>query len=151
MINFESRIYKEGFNYVAEVPREVGVAFKSTGYVPIRGLVDGKKYLGTMIPRKNNRYVLFLNADIRQRTHKGKDDKVNIEIEFDPESRELLLPEDIELIFSEDNEVFSNFRNMTLSHRREIIKYISQAKGAESRLYRIQKMIDHIRERVYIK
>ena len=148
MLKFESKIYKEGFNYVADVPHEICLTFKDNGYVPIKGFIDGKDYKGTLIPRKNNRYVLFINADIRRKIRKGKDDRVSIEITKDAETRELLLPEDAELIFNEDPRLITSFRNMTLTHRKEIIRYISQAKGDESRTYRIRKMMGHIKERV---
>jgi hypothetical protein len=148
MQNFISTIYKEGVNYLIEVPKEIGLTFKRSGYIPVRGKIQGKFFKSTMVNRRNQKFVLFLNADIRLTTSLNEYDVVKVSLEFDPEPRDIAIPEDVELLMSEKRIVYSTFLNMSAAHRNEILKFILEAKKPESRLRRINKMIDHILSRV---
>jgi uncharacterized protein YdeI (YjbR/CyaY-like superfamily) len=94
---------------------------------------------------------LFVNWDIRTRIKKTEFDEIEVSLKYDPESRELPIPEDVELILSEDSNIFNAFVNMSSSQKREIIRYITGAKKAETRLKRIQRIVDHLRIRLIKK
>ncbi len=148
MFTFIATIYKEGMNYVVDVPDDSETYFRKSGYIPVRGTINNEDFKGTLIPRKKNRHVLFVNWDIRTRINKSEFDRIEVNIEYDPESRDLPVPEDVELILSEDSRIYEAFLKMSASQRREIISYISGAKKAETRLKRIQKVEDVLRKRL---
>jgi uncharacterized protein YdeI (YjbR/CyaY-like superfamily) len=148
MQDFISSIYKEGSNYLIEIPKEIGLSFKRQGYIPVKVKFQDKIFKSTMINRRNEKFVLFLNSEIRKTAKINEYDVIKAAIEFDPEPRDIAIPEDVELLLSENRIVYSTFLNMSTAHRNEILKYILEAKKPESRLKRINKMIDHILNRV---
>ncbi len=145
MFSFSAVIFKEGMNYLVEVPRGVSEKLNQSGYIPVTGFVEEVPFKGTCVPRRENRYVLFLDSAIRNKTHKTEHDNVTLRIEFDPESRELSVPEDMEMILSEENGLFEKFMKLTPAHRRELIKYVLTAKRPETRLKYIERVADHTR------
>lgn len=151
MFSFVATIFKEGMNYAVDVPDVSKDYFQKSGYIPVRGTIDTEVFIGTLIPRREKRYVLFVNWDIRTKIHKTEFDEVKVSIEYDPKSRELPVPEDVELIFSEDSKIYEEFIEMSPSQRREIIRYITDAKKEETRLKRIQMVEDRLRERILKK
>ena len=148
MISFTAQILKEGGNYKVELPQEIRKNFTQKGYVPVRGTVDGIAYTGTLVPRKNDRYVLFIDYNTRRIIGKGEFDEVTVFLEFDPENRDLPIPEDMEMIFSEDPLIIETFLEMSTAHRREIIKLVNSAKRPETRLKYIERMREHVKGRI---
>jgi hypothetical protein len=114
----------------------------------VRGKADGIPFKSTCVPRKENRFVVILNGDIRKKTGKSDGDPVKLELEYDPESREIPLPEDVEMILAEDEAVLQEFLNGSPSDRRQFILYILQAKHEETRLKRIQVLVQRLKERI---
>jgi hypothetical protein len=148
MQNFISTIYKEGISYLIEVPKEIGLTFKQTGQIPVRIKIQDKLFKSYLVNQKNEKFILFLNSEIRREASIDEYDVVKAAIEYDSEPREIPIPEDVELLLSENRLIYSTFLNMSVTHRNEILKYILEAKKPESRLLRINKMIKHILSKV---
>lgn len=146
MYSFSATIFKEGMNYLVEVPLPVVKKFNRKGNIPVRGFVDKAAFRGTCVARKNNRLVLFLNSEIRKKINRTENDMVSIDMEFDPESRDILVPEDLELILSEEEGLFEKFLSLTQAHRRELTIFVLGAKKPETRLKYIRRVADHIRK-----
>jgi hypothetical protein len=146
VITFNPVIYKEGINYLVSLPDEACIALNRKGYIPVKGFVDGIPFRSTCIPRKDKRYVLFLDRYIRMKINKSEHDPVSLQIEFDPESRELPVPEDIELILAEKTGLFEEFMRQSSAHRNELIRWVENAKRPETRLKRIERLVEHMRE-----
>ncbi len=146
MYSFSANIYKEGMNYLVEVPVEFSVQLKKSGNIPVRGYANGVNFKGTCVPRKGNHLALFLNSEIRNKIHKTEHDEVNLQIEYDPESRDLPIPEDLEMVLSEENGLFEYFLQITPSHRRELVHYVLAAKRPETRLKYIRRVADLVRD-----
>lgn len=53
------------------------------------------------------------------------------------------IPEDLELIMSENREVWQRFLGFSQARRNELLKYLATAKRPETRLKRIEKIIEH--------
>jgi len=148
MVSFTAQIVKEGGNYVVSVPAAQWHKFTQSGNIPVGGTVNNFPIKGTLVPRKNNRLVLFIDYETRKKIGKGEFDAVTVKIEFDPEDRNLPIPEDVEVLFSENPEVFDFFVKMSSAHRREIIKFIDSAKRQETRLKYIERIREHVIEKL---
>lgn len=148
MFKFIATIYKEGMNYVVKLPGESMEYFKKKEYIPVRGTIDGKSFKGTLIPRKNERHALFINSEIRSMTGKSVSDEIQVNIEYDPETRELTVPEDMELLLSADTRIYKAFIELSAAQRREIIRYIKDAKRTATRLSRIRKLEEFLQHRI---
>ncbi|MBN1952180.1 MAG: DUF1905 domain-containing protein [Bacteroidales bacterium] len=133
---------------MAEVPPEVMDQLGRNRHVPVRGLVDGYGFKSSCALRKEGRYVVILKGDIRKKIGKSIGDPVVLELEHDPESREIPLPEDMELILAEDEEVLQEFLKASPSNRREYTRYVVQAKHEDTRLKRINLLVVRMKERI---
>jgi len=145
MYSFSTTIFKEGINYLVEVPVKIIIELDKTGYIPVRGFANTIAFRGTCVPRKGNRHALFLNSAIRNRIRKTEHDIVRIDIEYDPESRDIPVPEDLEMMLSEETGLYEKFLALTPAYRRELINYVLMAKRPETRLKYIRKVADHTR------
>ena len=148
MYPFKSYIHKESMFFVAEVPGEIIDQLGRSRHIPVRGKADGVHFQSTCMPRKGNRHVIFLNADLRRKIGKTNGDQVSIELEYDPVSREVPIPEDVEMILAEDEAVLHEFLNGSPSDRRQFIIYILQAKHEETRLKRIRVLAERLRGKI---
>lgn len=148
MISFESTIYKEKMFFVAEVPSSIIDTIGRKRHIPVRGKANDTAFKSACIPRKEGRYIIILNSEIRKKIDRSEGDTVQFAIEYDPESRDLPLPEDMEMILAEDEEVFQEYNNSSPSNRREYIKYIEMARHEKTRLKRINLLIVRLREKI---
>ena len=148
MYSFQSTLLKENFFFVADVPLDVIDRLGPARHIPVRGTAMGIAFTSTCVPRKGNRYVVLLNGIIRRKTGIAEGDRVDLSIEYDPEDREIPLPEDVEMILAEDEGVLQEFLNGSPSNRREYLKYIMQAKHEETRLKRIKILVQRMQERI---
>lgn len=148
MLNFISAIYKEGSYYLIEVPKEIGLAFKKSGYIPVKGNIQDFHFKSTLVNRKNEQFVLFVDEGILKEASVEEHDIIKASIELDPEPRDILIPEDVELILSENRVIYSTFLNMPSSERVKILNYILEIKKPALRVNRINEMKDYILTRV---
>lgn len=143
---FSETIYKEGYNYLVSLPYNVSKNFKTSNNIPVRGTINGIQHKATLVHRKNNNFVLFLNAEIRKKANLTDNDTVHVSLEYDPEPRIVNTPDDVQLIFKENMKVWNTYDAFSDSRKREIVNYITEAKKAETRLNRIEKMAQRIEE-----
>jgi hypothetical protein len=148
MNNFSAVIYKEGMLYAVEIPKVISANLDIKGHLPVRGLADNIPFKGVCVPRRGNRFIIFLNTDTRRKINKTEGDFVEMQIEYDPDSRDLPVPEDVEIILSENQEILEEFMNLTPLLKREITQFITEAKKEETRLKRINILRERMRERI---
>jgi hypothetical protein len=67
MISFSAKIFKTGYNYAVKIPLNIQSEFVKSGYIPVRGMLNNELFKSTLIPRKENKYEMFLNAEIRKK------------------------------------------------------------------------------------
>jgi hypothetical protein len=143
---FSSEIFKVAMNYAVSIPEHISRSINKKGHIPVKGKVNDLAFKGTMVPRKGGRHILYLNSEIRKKAGIDEFDTVHIEIEYDSESREIPIPEDVEMIFRENSDDWETFIHMVPSYRREILSYILEAKTPETRLRRIHKLRERMKE-----
>ncbi len=66
-IRFSTTIYQRGASARIDVPDEVTKAFGDTGYVSVRGTMNGAGIRGTLIPVPGGPQVLNVNLEMRTR------------------------------------------------------------------------------------
>jgi len=94
-INFKATVYQRGHGARIDVPRNVTAAFGDTGYVPVRGTMNGSGFRGTLMPAGGGRHILNINAEMRKRASVEIGDAVTFSMDrgdatrVPPMSREL--------------------------------------------------------------
>lgn len=143
--SFKSILYKIGSNYAVDIPDFVSKKFKQERYIPIIGNINNIEFKGTLISKKENGYRMFINRFVRKPLHLKLDYKIEIDIYYDSEPRDIIVPFDVENAFAASN-IINDFLNLSPSHQRGILGYFDEAKHAETRARRINKFIERFSE-----
>jgi len=128
------------------LPIEVSGAFGSKGQVRVKGTINGYPFRSTALPMGDGTHYLVVGKDIRDHIHAAQGDTVKVVLELDTEERQVSLPDDLLQALNDQPRASEAFNNLTYSHQKEYVKWISNAKQAETRQRRIEKAITLILE-----
>jgi len=143
---FSATIYKLGINPCVDAPRRVSEAFKTRGYVPVAGTLNGHAIRATLVPKGGGEHRLFLNGEMRMRAGVGVGDTVKISLTLDAEPRDVPLPDELAEALRE-NDLLDAFNRLTPSDRRIALTWLTGAKKEETRNRRIELLVRRLVER----
>lgn len=106
---------------------------------------DGIEYRGSIV-RMGSCYMLGLTKEIRKKIGKDFGDTVRVTIEKDEEDRNIEIPSDMEEAMNENLDAKAVFTKLSYTGKKDYIKWITDAKKAETRMSRINKAIDLLAE-----
>ena len=128
-------------------PYDVEKEFGTRGKVPVKALIDGVEYRGSLMKYGLPQHFLGVEKAIRQQIGKGPDDIVNVELWKDEEERVVEIPpEFLKLLRHEDLLPF--FESLSYTHRKEYCRWIAEAKKEETRVARLSKAVDMLKRGV---
>lgn len=116
--------------------------FGSVSKIPVRIKVDGHPFDHTLLPSKNGHYLVY-NEFIRRAVGKKLGDSVHVTLENDTKKRELVVPAYIEDSIK-DAGVFELFLNQPEYLKREQVNFIEVAKKEETKINRVNKLINRL-------
>jgi hypothetical protein len=127
------------------VPPEVVESLKSGKRPPVHVTINGHTYRSTIAPM-GGAFMLPISADNRMLAHVSAGDEVEVEVEPDKDPREVNVPPDF--LEALDREVESRrfFEGLSSSNKQRIVLQIEGAKTTETRLRRIAKAVETLRE-----
>ena len=67
-----------------------------------------------------------------------------VDVEADTEIREVAIPEDVQSVLNENPEALAFFQKLAYTHRKEYIRWITDAKREETRLKRIDTLVEKL-------
>ena len=148
MLSFSARIIKLGVNPLVNVPLAVSDklfsrAGKTKGPVPVKGTLNGKPYLQTMV-KYEGALRLHLNTAMRKATGIDVGDIANVQIDFDAEPRITAMNKDLKRALATHKKANEVFKKFSAYRKKEILRYISNLKTEESIKRNIQKIIKHL-------
>jgi len=134
---------KGGWTYVI---LEFNLAEKRKSlWVKVKGTVNGSEIeqykLASM---KNGIYMLPLKAKIRKKYNIKEGDVVDVCLYLD--NSDLIVPEEILECLEDFPKAQEFFNNMTESNKKYYIEWIAEAKNLDTKVNRINKMIDRLLE-----
>lgn len=147
-IVFEGPIIQHGEMNAAyvEFPFSVEETFGRKGQVKIKAFFDGKaEYRGSLANMGTGCHILGLTQAIRKQIGKGFGDTVKVELWQDAEERIVEIPEDVQVVFDVHPDVFELYDKMSYTHRKEFMRWITEAKKPETRENRKIKLVEMIR------
>ena len=115
-------------------------------YVPVVANVNGCSARVTLMPAGSGRYRIQLNTALEGGT-RGYRRRRARQLQLDRASREARVPADLRLALKENPAARRAFDELTAGHRRHFIKWFDSAKGADTRIRRLGRAIDHLLER----
>jgi hypothetical protein len=146
-IQFHAIIKQNGEMNAAfvEFPFSTEELFNKKGQVKIKALFDEKvEYRGSLVKMKSDCHILGLTQTIRKQLNKTFNDTVFVSLTEDKAERTVEIADDIALVFDVNQETKTLFDNMSYTHQKEYIRWIEEAKKAETRENRKIKMIQMI-------
>lgn len=119
--------------------------FGKKGQVKIKVLLDEKvNYRGSLAKMKSDFHLLGLTQDVRKQLGKSFGDSVSVKLWEDKEERVVEIPSDILEVFKQNQQAYELYEKMSYTHRKEYIRWITDAKKPETRESRKIKMIEMI-------
>jgi hypothetical protein len=125
-----------------QVPDDVVEALGAGKRPPVVVTVGGHTYRTTVAPM-GGAYWIPLAAEHREAAGVRAGEEVTVSLEGDPAPREVALPDD--LAAAMDDQARSAFDRLAVSHRKEWVRWVEEAKKAETRTARITKTVESLK------
>jgi Bacteriocin-protection, YdeI or OmpD-Associated/Domain of unknown function (DUF1905) len=111
---------------------------------PIRATVNGYTWRGS-VARMGGEFLVGLNREVRNGAGVEAGDSAEVTLELDTEPREVEVPEDLAAALASDAEAKARFESMAFTHRKEHVRWVADAKRAETRERRVREALEMIR------
>jgi hypothetical protein len=128
-------------------PFDTQAEFGTRGRVPVKATFDGVPYTGTMVKYGHPQHMMPVVRTIREQIGKDPGDTVEVSIWKDEEVRTVEIPAEFKALLKKEN-LLAGFEKLSLSHRREYVRWITEAKKEATRKARIQKAVEMLRSGV---
>jgi hypothetical protein len=126
-----------------QVPDDVVAALGSGKRPPVVVTVGGHTYRTTVAPMGGD-YWIPLAAEHREAAGVAADQEVDVALELDTAPREVTLPDD--LAAAMDDAAHATFAGLAPSHKKEWVRWVEEAKKAETRQARVERTVASLRE-----
>ncbi len=114
--------------------------------VKIIAKIESETYQGSLVRMGTPDHILLMRKDIREKIGKTAGDIVSIEVEEDTAPRVVAVPKDLQKLLDENPKEKSFFQKLSYTHQKEYVQWIEGAKREETRLRRLNKAIEMMKE-----
>jgi hypothetical protein len=128
-------------------PYEVEKEFGTRGKVPVKATFHGVPYAGSLIKYGSPQHRLPMLKAIREQAGKGVGDTVEVEVWKDEEERTLEVPAPFKAVMKKAG-VLASFERLSYTHRKEYCRWITEAKKEETRVRRLEKAVQMLKDGV---
>ena len=122
------------------VPDEVVTALDAGRRPPVTVTVGGHSYRTTVASR-GGRFLVPLSAENRAAAGVAAGDEVEVEVVGDAAPRQIAVPDDLAQALAADPTAAAFFDGLAPSHRKEWLRWVEDAKKAETRASRLAKTL----------
>ena len=143
---FRATIHRQGPNPYVDVPAWVSRAFSDyarDGRISVEGELNGVQVRATLIPIGKDGHRLYVNGGMRSAAEVGVGDTVEFDLRA-AEPEVVNPPDDFATALRETEGASASFDALKPSRRRELLRYVDDARTPETRQRRIRKTVDHV-------
>jgi len=147
----EKRAARSGFdmsNWTYVIIPELPSIYKARGgTIRVRGFIDSyelKQY--NLLPMKDQRMFLPLNAAVRKKIGKKEGDYVHVVLYHD--ASPVVVPDDLLACLLDAPQAYAFFSSLSESNQKYYIDWIEGAKKMETKIERISKAIERLENRL---
>lgn len=137
----------KGGSAMVNLPAAVGQALGKKGLAPVRCRINNVEFRSSISPTGQGTHYLVLNQQVRSAAGIKAGDEILLRIELDNEPRLVEIPADVQASLQANPAAAARFAKMSYTHQKEHVVAIESAKTAETRLRRIQKMLDELNQK----
>lgn len=127
-----------------QVPDDVVAALGGGRRAPVVVTVGGHSYR-TTVATMAGRFLVPLSAANRTAAGVSAGDGVDVEITLDDAPREVAVPADLAAALAADPQAGRFFDGLAHSHRKEWVRWVEEAKKAETRTARVARAVESLR------
>lgn len=128
-------------------PYDVEKEFGTKGRVPVQATFDGLPYTGSLVKYGQPQHMLGILKAVREQLGKQPGAKVKVELWKDEGVRTVEVPADFAALLKKEK-LLPVFEKLSYTHRKEYVRWITEAKKAETRAVRMTKSVDLLRKGV---
>jgi hypothetical protein len=129
------------------VPFDSQQEFGSRGSIPVQCTFDGVPYRGSLMPCGGPNHLLGILKSIRKKTGKNIGDAVEVVLWKDDQQRNVEVPEEMRNLMDQSG-VTLFFESLSYTHRKEYVRWITEAKTEATRQRRLEKSMEMLMQRV---
>jgi len=126
-----------------QVPDDVVAALDAGKRPAVRVTVGGYTYR-TTVASMGGRFLVPLSAENRAAAGVSAGDEVDVDIELDSSPREVEVPADLAEALATDEQARHFFEALAHSYRKEWVRWIEDAKKAETRDALVRKAVESL-------
>jgi hypothetical protein len=141
-LRFDTVVGAEDGGTFIEVPLDVPAVFGRVR-APVRVTVNGHTYASTVM-RYGDRYYLPLSRANRSAAGVEAGDRVDVALASDDARRTVEVPADLTAALGAAPGARAAFDGAAVSHRREWVQWVTEAKRAETRERRIGRVVEQV-------
>lgn len=130
-----------------EFPNDVNKEF-GKGRVKVKALIDGYEYHGSLVKMGGDCHWIGINQEVRKAIGKNPGDTVHVIITEETEERTVEIPEDLLKLMKASPDVLEFFNKLSYTHKKEYVRWITEAKREETRKTRLVKAIEMMKNQV---
>ena len=128
-------------------PFDVEKEFATRGKVPVKAIIDDIPYTGSLIKCGLGNHMLGVLKGIREQIGKGPGDTVSVVLERDQSIRTVEVPHELANLLKKER-LLPVFEKLSYTHRKEYCRWITEAKREETRLKRLDKAIEMMKQKI---
>jgi len=130
----------------AEVPFDVEEVFGDKR-PQVKVTMEGESFVWRLIRMGGPHHIVGVPKGIRVKAGKDVGDTIEISVVADDTPREVVVPADLEAAFVGEDEAKAFFDGLSYTHRKEYVRWIESAKREETRVRRVEKTIEMLKEK----
>jgi hypothetical protein len=135
-----------------DVPRDVSKSLRKLAgdnpkHIPVIGQVEGLPLKTTLSPRGGGSYRLHIHSSIWRKLRIDAGATVEVMLLVDSEPRDPALPHNLAGSLADEPRALAVFNSSTPAFRRQIVRYVDQAKHASTREKRILLIVRRMLQR----
>jgi len=125
-----------------EFPYDTEALFGTKGRVKVKATFDGEPYQGSLVKMGSECHILGILKSIREKIGKQPGDPVTVALELDEAPRLVEIPTDFHRALKASPAAEGFFKELSYSHQREYVRWITGARREETRQRRIARAVE---------
>jgi|WetSurMetagenome_2_1015567.scaffolds.fasta_scaffold217629_2 hypothetical protein len=144
---FEAVIQEgRGGGAYAEVPFDVEEEFGDKR-PQVKVTMEGESFVWRLIRMGGPCHIVGVPKGIRVKAGKDVGDTIEISVVADNTAREIVVPDDLAMALKEDTTAREFFDELSYTHRKEYVRWIESAKKEETRVKRVAKTVEMLKDK----
>jgi bifunctional DNA-binding transcriptional regulator/antitoxin component of YhaV-PrlF toxin-antitoxin module len=126
-------------------PYDAEKEFGTRGAVPVKATFDGEPYVGSLMRMGMPEHILGVPKAIREKLGKSPGSVIEVVLSRDEAVRTIEVPSEFKKRLQKEK-LLAFFEQLSFSHRKEYVRWITEAKKEETRKARFEKAIELLKK-----